>query len=104
MTQCGASTIMSQKGSEFPKIVLLESVTKWQKSFFYVKNLTKENRINFPPFHNTPPTKMKNWEQDPKNKIKSVNVVHRILGELLDAGLTPDDIIASYVSRRVSLL
>jgi hypothetical protein len=60
MTQCGAGTIMSRKGSKFPKIFLLESVKKWQKSFFYVKNLTKEDRINLPPCNNTPPTEMKN--------------------------------------------
>jgi hypothetical protein len=60
MTQCGAATIMSQKGSKFPKIELLESVKKWQKSFFYVNNWTKEDRINLPPFDNTPPIEMKN--------------------------------------------
>jgi hypothetical protein len=51
---------MSWKGSDFPKIFLLESVKKWPKSFFYMKNLTKEDWINLPPFDNTPPTKMKN--------------------------------------------
>jgi hypothetical protein len=60
MTQCGAAAIMSRKGSDFPKIFLLESVKKWPKSFFYMKNLTKEDRINLPPFDNTPPTEMKN--------------------------------------------
>jgi hypothetical protein len=29
MTQCGAATIMSRKGSDFPKIELLESCKKW---------------------------------------------------------------------------
>jgi hypothetical protein len=80
MTQCGAATIMSQKGFEFPKIELLESVKKWQRSFFYVKNLTLEDRINLPPFMNTPSMKMKNWTYNPMNKITSINVVHTILG------------------------
>jgi hypothetical protein len=29
MTQCSAATIMSRKGSDFPKIELLESCKKW---------------------------------------------------------------------------
>jgi hypothetical protein len=50
MTQCGATTIMSRKVSKFPKIIQLESVKKWLKSFFYVKNLTNTDLINLPPF------------------------------------------------------
>jgi hypothetical protein len=29
MTLCGAATIMSWKGSDFPKVELLESCKKW---------------------------------------------------------------------------
>jgi hypothetical protein len=47
---------------------------------------------------------MKNWEQNPKTKLASVNAVNRVLRELLVAGLTPNDIIACYVSCRVSPL
>jgi hypothetical protein len=93
MTQCGAATTMSQKGSEFPKIIQLESVKKWLKYFFYVKNLTKTDLINLSPFENSPPTEMKNWEMNPKNLLTSVNVVHKVLHELHAAGLTPDDIL-----------
>jgi hypothetical protein len=46
MTQCGAATIMSPKGSDFPKIELLESCKKWQKSFFYVKNTTNVDLLD----------------------------------------------------------
>jgi hypothetical protein len=54
MTQCGAATIMSRKGSDFPKIELLESYKKWQKSFFYVKNTTDANLLNLPPYVDEP--------------------------------------------------
>jgi hypothetical protein len=60
MTQCGAATIMSQKGSDFPKIELLESCKKWQKSFFYVKNTTDADLLNLPPYVDEPPFAMKN--------------------------------------------
>jgi hypothetical protein len=90
---------MSRKVSKFPKIIQLESVKKWLKSFFYVKNLTNTDLINLPPFENSPPTEMKNWEMNPKNRLKSVNAVHEVLHQLLAAGLMPDDIITTYVSR-----
>jgi hypothetical protein len=60
MTQCGAATIMSQKGSDFPKIELLESCKKWQKSFFYVKNTTDVDLLNLPEYVDLPPNEMKN--------------------------------------------
>jgi hypothetical protein len=36
-TQCGGATIISQKGSEFPRIELLESCKNWQRTFFYLR-------------------------------------------------------------------
>jgi hypothetical protein len=89
MTQCGAATIMSQKGSDFPKIELLESCKKWQKSFFYVKNTTDADLLNLPPYVDEPPFEMKNWTYNPKNMVGPVNALHRVKGELRDAGLTP---------------
>jgi hypothetical protein len=60
MTQCGAATIMSRKGSEFPKIELLKSCKKWQKTFFYVKNTTTVDLINLLAYVDVPPHEMKN--------------------------------------------
>jgi hypothetical protein len=104
MTQCGAATIMSRKNSEFPKIELLESCKKWQKSFFYVKNTTDEDLLNLPPFVDEPPTAMKNWTYNPKSTVGPINALHRVKDELRDAGLTPRDIVACFISRRVSPL
>jgi hypothetical protein len=104
MTQCGAATIMSRKGSDFPKIELLESCKKWQKSFFYVKNTTAVDLLNLPPYVDVPPVEMKNWTYNPKNTVGLVNALHRVKGELRDAGLTPEDIIACFISERVSPL
>jgi hypothetical protein len=104
MTQCGAATIMSRKGSDFPKIELLESCKKWQKSFFYVKNTTDEDLLNLPPYVDEPPTAMKNLTYNPKTTVGPVNALHRVKGELRDAGLTPQDILACFISRRVSPL
>jgi hypothetical protein len=104
MTRCGAATIMSRKGSDFPKIELLESCKKWQKSFFYVKNTTAVDLLNLPPYVGEPPVGMKNWTYYPKNTVGPVNALHWVKDELRDAGLTPQDIIACFISRRVSPL
>jgi hypothetical protein len=104
MTQCGAATIMSQKGSDFPKVELLESCKKWQKSFFYVKNTTDDDLLNLPPYVVEPPLAMKKWTYNPKNSVMPVNALHRVKGELQDAGLTPQDLVACFISWRISPL
>jgi hypothetical protein len=95
---------MSRKGSDFPKIELLESCKKWQKSFFYVKNTIDVDLLNLPEYVDLPPNEMKNWTYNPKNMVGVVNALHRVKGELRDASLTPEDIIAYFISRRVSPL
>jgi hypothetical protein len=99
MTQCGAATIMSRKGSDFPKIELLESCKKWQKTFFYMKNTTEVDLINLPENVDVLPNEMKNWTYNPRSTVGAVNAPHRVMGELCKAGLTPEDIIACFISR-----
>jgi hypothetical protein len=102
MTQCGAATIMSRKGSNFPKIELLESCKKWQKSFFYVKNTIDVDLLNLLEYVDIPPNEMKNWTYNPKNTVGPVNALHRVKDR--NAGLTLEDIIACFISRQVSPL
>jgi hypothetical protein len=104
MTQCGVATIMSRKGSDFPKIELLESCKKWQKTFFYVKNTTDVDLLNLPAYVDVPPHEMKNWTYNPRNAVGTVNALHRVMGELSSASLMPEDIIACFISQRVSPL
>jgi hypothetical protein len=104
MTQCGAVTIMSWKGSDFLKIELLESCKKWQKTFFYMKNTTKVDLINLPEYIDVSSNEMKNWTYNPRSTVGAINALHRVMGELCSAGLTPEDIIACFISQRVSPL
>jgi hypothetical protein len=60
MTQCGACHHNVPEGFGFPKIELLESCKKWQKSFFYVKNTTDVDLLNLPLYVDEPPYEMKN--------------------------------------------
>jgi hypothetical protein len=95
---------MSRKESDFPKIELLESCKKWQRTFFYVKNTIAKDLINPPAYVNVPLTEMKNWTFNPENMLSTVNALHQVMGELATVGLTPEDIITCFISRRVSLL
>jgi hypothetical protein len=47
---------------------------------------------------------MKNWTFNPRSLVETINDLHRVMGELTNAGLTSKDIIACFISRRVSRL
>jgi hypothetical protein len=48
---CGAASFYARKTANFPGLKGKESCKKWQRSFFYVKNLKKgADYINLPPF------------------------------------------------------
>jgi hypothetical protein len=95
---------MSRKGSDFPKIELLESCKKWQKMFFYVKNTTDVDLINLPDYADVSPVEMKNWTFNPRSLLGPANDLQKVMGELTTSGLTLEDIIACFISRRVSPL
>jgi hypothetical protein len=69
-----------------------------------VKNTTDADLLNLLPYVDEPPFEMKNWTYNPKNMVGPVNALHRVKGELRDAGLTTQDIVACFISRRVSPL
>ena len=104
LTQCGAAALTCRRGSIAPKIKGVESVKKWQYSFFYVKNTTAEDLIRLPEFVNEIPTK-KDWDFNPtKLKIPEVAILHMQVENLMNEGLTGDDLLRTFVSRRVSPL
>jgi hypothetical protein len=57
---------MFRKGLDFPKIELLESCKKWQKTFFYVKNTTAVDLINLPEY-----VERKTLQEQKKTESKS---------------------------------
>ena len=104
MTQCGAATVIPRRNSIFPRIRGLESCQKWLRSFFYVKNTTAVDLIGLPRFTVGPPVKMLNWGYDLKESVAEVNEIHKIVAELNGEGMTADDLLATFISRRVSPL
>jgi hypothetical protein len=48
---CGTASFYARKTVDFPRLKGKESCKKWQRSFFYVKNLkVGTDYINLPPF------------------------------------------------------
>jgi hypothetical protein len=105
MTQCGSAMVMPRKSSIFPRIRGLESVKKWQRSYFYVKNPEGTvDYINLPKFVIGPPTQRTHWLYDPMDLIPEVNLVNEAIRVLVDEGMTADDLLLTFLSRRISPL
>jgi hypothetical protein len=59
---CGSASIYSRQGTPFPKIPTVDSVKKWQQSFFYVRNSNPAfDWMNLPEYDPAPPAARKNW-------------------------------------------
>ena len=69
-----------------------------------MKNATGVDLINLPDFKIEPPTTHCNWRYNPKEKVAEVNAVHELLPRLKEAGLTGEDLVTTFISRRVSPL
>ena len=79
----------------------LESCRLWQGTFFYVKNNGAADLIDLPPFDPAPPTKA-NWGYNPKSDHAETSRVVRFLASLKkETNICSDDIIRTFVSRRV---
>ena len=56
MTACGAASIYIRPGLGYPKVKPLQSVKKWQRTFFYLRNPDPErDGLNLPEFELAPP-------------------------------------------------
>jgi hypothetical protein len=97
--------VMPRKSSIFPRIRGLESVKKWQRSYFYVKNPEGTvDYINLPKFVIGPPAQRTHWLYDPMDLIPEVNLVNEAIRVLVDEGMTADDLLLTFLSRRISPL
>ncbi|KAK1613072.1 hypothetical protein QYE76_036745 [Lolium multiflorum] len=98
--QCG-SIISSRQGSPFFKFSGLESCRLWQGTFFYVKNNGAADLIGLPPFDPAPPAKT-NWGYNPKESHNETNRIIRFMRQKMkDTGICSDDIVRTFISRRV---
>ncbi|KAK1574562.1 hypothetical protein QYE76_017542 [Lolium multiflorum] len=99
--QCGSCIIGSRQGSPFFKFSGLESCRLWQGTFFYVKNTGAPDLINLPAFNPAPPAKV-NWGFFPGTNHIETNRVVRFMEKLMkETNICSDDIIRTFISRRV---
>ncbi|KAK1616111.1 hypothetical protein QYE76_021628, partial [Lolium multiflorum] len=99
--ECGSCIVGSRQGSTFLKFSGLESCRAWQGTFFYVENNGRANLIDLPPFQAGPPSRA-NWSYNPKTDHAETNRVVRFLASLKkETNICSDDIIRTFISRRV---
>ncbi|KAK1686670.1 hypothetical protein QYE76_047518 [Lolium multiflorum] len=99
--ECGSCIVGSRQGSAFLKFAGLESCRAWQGTFFYVKNDGRADLIDLPPFQAGPPSRT-NWSYNPKTDHAETNRVVRFLASLKkETNICSDDIIRTFISRRV---
>ncbi|KAK1603639.1 hypothetical protein QYE76_027312 [Lolium multiflorum] len=99
--QCGSCIIGSHQGSPFFKFTGLESCRAWQDTFFYVKNDGAADLIDLPAFDLAPPRRT-NWSYFPGSNLSETNRVVRFMEKLRkETNISSDDIIRTFISRRV---
>jgi hypothetical protein len=102
---CGTASFYTRKTADFPGIKGKESCKKWQRSFFYVKNLKKgEDHINLPPFEVGGPER-DNWSAAlPRPSPDMEEILLRITTLQTEGGLELTDLLLAFLVARVSPL
>jgi hypothetical protein len=102
---CGTASFYARKTADFPSIKGKESCKKWQRSFFYVKNLKEgADHINLPPFDASGP-EWDNWSISlPHPSPDMEKILQRISTMQKEGGLEPADLLLAFVVARVSPL
>jgi hypothetical protein len=102
---CGTASFYARKSADFPGIKGKESCKKWQRSFFYVKNLRGgEDHINLPPFEAGGPER-ENWSAAPPRPSPDMEkILQRVATLQTEGGLEPTDLLLAFLVARVSPL
>ncbi|KAE8805961.1 hypothetical protein D1007_17872 [Hordeum vulgare] len=102
MTPCGAALVHHQTMSGFPQLLLQDLIKKWQKGFFYVKNVNpSRDFINLPPFAIAPSTAKQNWKKLLPKLIDEVKLICAHLDNLKAKGLLARDLLTTMVARQI---
>ena len=100
MVACGAVSISPRQDSVLPRVQGLDTVKKWQRMFFYVKSVEGYDALNLPEFSLEPPVAEKNFKYNPAASTES-EIVDSVLAGLLDRDFSADDLLCTFVFRRV---
>jgi hypothetical protein len=102
---CGTASFYACKTADFPGIKGKDSCKKWQRSFFYMRNLKEgEDHINLPPFEAGGPER-DNWSAAlPRPSPDMEEILLRITTLQMEGGLEPTDLLLAFLVARVSPL
>jgi hypothetical protein len=103
---CGTASFYARKTVDFPGLKGKESCKKWQRSFFYVKNLKEgADYINLPPFDASGPGERDSWSAPlPHPSPDMTKILQRITALQKDGNLKPSDLLLAFLDARVSPL
>jgi hypothetical protein len=103
---CGTASFYAGKTVDFPGIKGKESCKKWQRSFFYVRNLKEgADYINLPPFDTSGPGERESWSAlFPRPSLDVTKMLQRITALQKDGNLKPSDLLLAFLDARVSPL
>jgi hypothetical protein len=102
---CGTASFYVRKTADFPGLKGKESCKRWQRSFFYVKNLKKgADYINLPPFDANGP-KRDSWSAPlPRPTPDVVKILQRVTTLQKEGGLKPSDLLLAFLDACMSPL
>jgi hypothetical protein len=102
---CGTASFYARKTMDVPGLKGKESCKKWQRSFFYVKNLKEgADHINLPPFDANRPER-DSWSAPLPHPALDVEKILQWISALhKDGGLKPSDLLLAFLDARVSPL
>ena len=86
-----------------PRIQGLETVKKWQRSFFYMKSAEGHDALNLPEFSLSPPVAELNFKYLPA-ETDELHIIDNVLGTLLERDFDSDDMLRAFVVHRVGPL
>jgi hypothetical protein len=103
---CGMASFYARKTVDFPGLKRKESCKKWQRSFFYVKNLKKgADYIDLSPFDANGPGERDSWSASlPRPALDVVKILQQITTLQKEGGLKPSDLLLAFLDARVSPL
>jgi hypothetical protein len=103
---CGAASFYACKTAGFPGLKGKESCKKWQRSFFYLRNLKKGvDYINLPPFDASGPGERDSWSASlPRAGPDMAKVLQRIVALQAEGGLKSYDLLLAFLDARISPL
>jgi hypothetical protein len=102
---CGMASFYARKTADFPGLKGKESCKKWQRSFFYVKNLKEgADHINLPPFDANGPER-DSWSAPLPPAVPNMEKILQWISALQkEGGLKPHDLLLAFLVARVSPL